>query len=337
MDQPRLSICIPTYNRRKYLGETITSISRQIDAADASQVEICVSDNASTDDTEALIAEIQQSTPVRIVYSRSERNMGADANYLRAVELASGDYCWLMGSDDVAMPGSVQTFLREIENGHDVYLCNRVDCDINMNPVRNNFWLDESVSTSIFDLADPVQFEKYTRLSKSIGALFSYLSSLVFKRKKWVAIQIDPRFLGSAYAHVYMLSSFIRTGCELKYLSDHLVLSRGGNDSFWSPDNKGIINRIMIDIDGYLLLAENLFLGSRTYFKGVLRVLRAERPALKTLAILRLRADSSTWATISGKLRRAGYPSTLIFLISMAKPLVWAVKQLRDRVITRPA
>jgi abequosyltransferase len=100
MVTPRLSICIPTYNRRKYLGDTITSITTQVSAADASRIEICVSDNASTDGTEILIRELQSRTPVRIIYFRNETNLGADANYLRAVELASGDYCWFMGSDD---------------------------------------------------------------------------------------------------------------------------------------------------------------------------------------------------------------------------------------------
>ena len=256
MTTPRLSICIPTYNRRKYLGDTITSITTQVSAADASRIEICVSDNASTDGTEILIRELQSSTPVRIIFSRNETNLGADSNYLRAVELASGDYCWYMGSDDTVAPGSLTRLLREIDEGHDIYLCNRIDCDIEMTYIRDRFWLDKSIKSEVFDFTVEDQFRRYAKHSLSVGALFGYLSSIAFKREKWQAVTIDPVFMGTAYSHVYMLMSFIKTGCKLKYFSDHLIKSRGGNDSFWAPSNEGIVNRIMIDIDGYLLLAE---------------------------------------------------------------------------------
>lgn len=335
MEAPRISICIPTYNRRRYLNETITSILNQVMPKDSSLVEICISDNASTDGTEALIQDLQRNTSVRIVYSRNATNLGADANYLRAVELASGDYCWYMGSDDVAIPGSLARFLREIDEEHDIYLCNRIDCDIEMNYICDRYWLDASIQSEIFDFADPNQFSKYADYSKSVGALFGYLSSIVFKRKKWQAVAIDPIFIGSAYSHVYMLLSFVKTGCSLKYISDHLVKSRGGNDSFWSPSNDGIIKRIMIDIDGYFLLAERLFAYSPAHFNGVLKVLRAERPSMKTLSILRLRANEQVWDQIVERCKKAGYSALLIHLIGMMKPVLLIIKRIRDYSVSR--
>lgn len=337
MATPRLSICIPTYNRRKYLGDTITSITTQVSAADASRIEICVSDNASTDGTEILISELQNTTPVRIIFSRNKTNLGADANYLRAVELASGDYCWYMGSDDIAAPGSLARFLREIDDGHDIYLCNRIDCDIEMKYICDRFWLKRSIRSAVFDFTMQDEFRRYAKYSLSVGALFGYLSSIVFKREKWQAVSIDPIFIGTAYSHVYMLMSFIKTGCTLKYLSDHLVNARGGNDSFWAPSNDGIVKRIMIDIDGYLLLADKLFASSPAHFNGVLQVLRAERPAVKTLAILRLRTEDQSWDNIAKKLKHAGYSAWLIQLFGMMKPLVSTVKRLRDLCVSRSA
>jgi abequosyltransferase len=334
---PRLSICIPTYNRRNYLADTITSITNQVSAVDASRIEICVSDNGSTDGTEILIRELQSSTPVRIIFSRNETNLGADANYLRAVELASGDYCWYMGSDDTAASRSLARFLREIDEGHDIYLCNRIDCDIDMTYIRDRFWLDKSIQSEVFDFTAQDQFRRYAKHSLSVGALFGYLSSIVFKREKWQAVTIDPVFMGTAYSHVYMLLSFIKTGCTLKYISDHLVNSRGGNDSFWAPSNDGIVKRIMIDIDGYLLLADKLFSSAPAHFNGVLQVLHAERPAVKTLAILRLRTDDQSWDHVAKRLKRAGYSAWLIYLVGMMRPLISTVKRLRDLGVSRSA
>jgi len=335
METPRLSVCIPTYNRCKYLAETIASITSQVASADASKIEICISDNASTDGTDVLIQNLQGHTPVRIVYSRNDTNLGADANYLRAIELASGDYCWYMGSDDIAVPGSLARFLREIDEEHDIYLCNRIDCDIEMTFIRNRYWLDTSIRSEVFDFTEPAQFRRYAEHSKSVGALFGYLSSIVFKRKKWQAVTIDPVFMGTAYSHVYMLLSFMRTGCKLKYFSEHLVKSRGGNDSFWAPSNDGIIQRIMIDIDGYLLLAERLFSSSPVHFNGVLRILRAERPAVKTLSVLRLRTDENVWKQISKRFEKAGYSTLVIHLIGIMKPVVSTLKRIRDYGVSR--
>ena len=330
MGQPKLSICIPTYNRAKYLEDTIKSIFDQFDETNVTDVEICISDNASVDGTKELIEKLQKNSTVQIVYSRSQYNMGADTNFLRAVELASGDYCWFMGSDDTAAPGSLNTFLAEIEYGHDIYICNRIDCDINMIPTSNRYWLDKSISSEVFDLSDQEQFLKYTRLSTSVAALFGYLSSIVFKRDRWNNIQVDESFIGTGYIHVYMLMSFIRTGCIVKYFSDHLVHSRGGNDSFQAVGNDGAIKRMLIDIDGYTLIADKFFSNSPMHFHSILSVLRVERPPLKTIVALRLRADNQNWSLIRKKLLYAGYPFTLTILIGCVKPILSIVKLARD-------
>ena len=50
-----LSICIPTYNRAEYLKEALDSIIKQINDTNRDKVEICISDNASEDNTKELI------------------------------------------------------------------------------------------------------------------------------------------------------------------------------------------------------------------------------------------------------------------------------------------
>lgn len=334
MSELKLSICIPTYNRREYIGDAIKSIIDQVDDSISSKIEICISDNASTDGTFALIEGIQKNTPVRIVYACNERNMGADVNYLRVVEIASGDYCWFFGSDDIMLPGSLCKILQEIKNGDDIYLCNRIDCDITMKSISENFWLEKKTPARVFDLVNPVQFKRYTLLSTSIGALFSYLSSIIFRRQKWLEIECDPKFIGTAYVHVFMLLSFIKNGCRLKYLRYHLVLCRGGNDSFLPPSKDGIVKRIMIDIHGYLLLANTLFPDSRMYYDGVLRVIRRERPAIGTLAALRIRLDDENWRLISHELLQVGYSKILILFVGNSKAAIQYLKHLRDRIKT---
>ena len=107
MAQPKLSICIPTYNRENYLSQLLESIV--IQAPNDGSIEICVSDNASTDNTEAMIRHYRNQFNY-IVYHCNDTNLGADKNYLKCVALASGEYCWLMGSDDQLITGAIKSF-----------------------------------------------------------------------------------------------------------------------------------------------------------------------------------------------------------------------------------
>ena len=50
-----LSICIPTYNRETYLAKTLDSIVNQNIFLSSDDINIVISDNCSTDGTEALV------------------------------------------------------------------------------------------------------------------------------------------------------------------------------------------------------------------------------------------------------------------------------------------
>ena len=313
-----------------YLGEAIASITNQLRLIDTSQVEICISDNASTDGTDELIAKIKENTPVNIIYSRNDTNIGADLNFLRVVELATGDYCWFMGSDDGLAPGSLEQIINEIEYGHDIYICNRVDCDINMQPIVKRYWLNPCEPTNVYNIDNDSQFLKYTTKAESVAALFAYLSSIVFKRKNWNEVVFDRDFVGTGYAHVFMLMMICKSRCTLKYLRDHLVYSRGGNDSFQPSGIDGAAKRIMIDVDGYLLIANKLFKNSPRLYESVLQVLRTERPPLKTIIAIRIRCDKKTWVEITPRLLRAGYSKILVTLIGKTKSLLTRARKIRE-------
>ena len=68
-------------------------------AGDAA-VEIILGDKASTDATIRMLQDYQQSDS-RLRYFRNEVNIGADRNLLKALELAKGDYCWILRSSTV--------------------------------------------------------------------------------------------------------------------------------------------------------------------------------------------------------------------------------------------
>jgi len=78
---------MPVYNGEPYIEIAIKSILDQT----FGDFELLISDNASTDQTEAICRDFAASDR-RILYSRNEQNIGAAPNYNRLVDMASADY-----------------------------------------------------------------------------------------------------------------------------------------------------------------------------------------------------------------------------------------------------
>lgn len=98
----KISVCIPQFNRIGYLLAALAEIARQTHA----DVEICIADDASTDDTPAQLARFAQTCPFPVRCERSLVNQGYDRTLRQALELATGDYCLTLGNDDtLADPG----------------------------------------------------------------------------------------------------------------------------------------------------------------------------------------------------------------------------------------
>lgn len=91
---PIVSIVITSYNREKYISETLDSVLLQ----DYENLEIIISDNASTDNTDSIIRKYLSDKRIR--YFRNETNMGMVANFKLATEKATGKYISYLSSDD---------------------------------------------------------------------------------------------------------------------------------------------------------------------------------------------------------------------------------------------
>lgn len=256
MSDIKLSFCIPTYNRADYIGQTLESMAVQIIEGEWTDcIEVCISDNASQDDTDDVIRKFQSDYPsVRTVYSKNCENMGADRNYLRVVTLASGEYCWLFGSDDILAPHALGVILQEIKERDDIYLGNRINCSFEMKPITQEQWLVDTEDQE-FDFSKRDNLIDYFQRSQLLGAVFSYLSCIIFKKIRWRAINYDISMVGTAYSHVYMLISMVKNGAKLKYINNPIVLCRLENDSF-AVD--GDLKRLLLDFDGYFTIAEKL-------------------------------------------------------------------------------
>jgi abequosyltransferase len=266
-------------------------------------IEVVVVDGASADDTAEVVASFQNRF-TNLIYHRCAQNMGVDRDMATAVELARGEYCWLMSSDDLIKPGAISRMLEEIQSGADIYLCDITLCNLDMRPIRDTRFLSDRRSTNQFDLTDREQFLAYLNLATSNNALFCYMCAIVFRRLSWENIGFNERFSRTGYAHVFTLLSFIKTRCLIKYIPSALVLNRPGNDSFSS---QGIEKRYMLDFDGYLLLANELFESDPQVKRAFLQVIGREHPWYRLVKLRSAIQSSKAWRDLSAKLLVFGY------------------------------
>ncbi len=112
----KLSICIPTLNRAALLEDMLFHLCR-LTADLEDRLEIVVADNASTDQTR----EVVEACPLKIRYGRQTTTVGFTKNVLFATtELATGDYIWLVGDDDLILPGAIELILESLDKAPDV-------------------------------------------------------------------------------------------------------------------------------------------------------------------------------------------------------------------------
>jgi glycosyltransferase involved in cell wall biosynthesis len=100
----RLSVVIPTYNRRELVLRAVLSV---LDQTGAESVEIIVADDGSTDGTIAAVAERFGADP-RVRVSATQRGYACAARNAGFV-MATGDFVCFLDSDDIWLPGTLAT------------------------------------------------------------------------------------------------------------------------------------------------------------------------------------------------------------------------------------
>ncbi|NOZ80406.1 MAG: glycosyltransferase family 2 protein [DPANN group archaeon] len=227
--KPMLSICIPSYNRASFLRTALDSIFAAIDDNSKDYVEICVSDNHSTDSTKQLLKRYQKKSPIPFHYKILKKNFGSDENFLSAVAMAQGEYAWLLSSDDALTKNSLQVLLPLLTSERpDIVIGSRLDCDRSLQVRGINYQSP--------DLSRP--YVEYSDLAKTLHhtcRLMGYISVTIFKKAKWDANPPTRYARKSKYVHVYILLKILRKGGRLLHCNAAIVKYRGENDSIVAP------------------------------------------------------------------------------------------------------
>ncbi|RXH58438.1 glycosyltransferase family 2 protein [Granulicella sibirica] len=103
--RPKFTVCIPAYNRARYMARLLDSIFAQnFESFDIAICEDCSSERAAISE---VVDSYSRTYPGVISYYENETNLGYDGNIRKLVDKASGEFCFFMGNDDVMCPGAL--------------------------------------------------------------------------------------------------------------------------------------------------------------------------------------------------------------------------------------
>ena len=217
-ERPALSICIATYNRCAYIGQTLEAVLNQLPAG----VEVVIVDGGSSDNTAQVIEPVaRQIHAVR--YFREATNSGVDRDFDKAVCYARGEYCWLMSDDDVLVPGAVARVIEQLEPSLDLLVVNSRICNAD---------LSVELSPRALAITSDRRYdaESANAFLSEIGDYLSYIGGVVIRQGLWLARE-RQRYFGSEFIHIGVI--FQAPLSCIKILADPLIVIRYGNAT-WS-------------------------------------------------------------------------------------------------------
>ena len=113
-----ISVIIPTFNRKKYIIETIESVCNQDYEG---KIEIIVVDDGSTDGTKELLEKLKLSIPFLQVITTINRGVSSARN--AGMDIAKGDYIQFLDSDDLIDASKFRLQIKLLEENKDYDFC----------------------------------------------------------------------------------------------------------------------------------------------------------------------------------------------------------------------
>lgn len=244
-----LSICIPSYNRADHLRKNLKFISRIVQTL---PVEIVVSDDASKDSTAEVIRNfIRDNNNVHIVHNINKRNVGFDRNILKMIKLASGQFCWLLGDDDIPTKGSIKKIINIIKKYPKLSL-------IHLNYSRYDNVLKKTTAPrminginqdTIFSKKEDFYFMPIKNsYFKFLGTHTITMSSNVVNRSRWISVSRSvKKFIGHNFIHSFIIANIIRTDNSVYFVSKPLVQYLSNNHRIWPNNIWKDYNSVLLD------------------------------------------------------------------------------------------
>lgn len=329
---PRLSVCIPTFQRPDLLEACLATVLPQTQPF-GDEVECVISDNASADETEAVITRYAEQFPLR--HFRNDTNIGILGNITKVVtERARGEYVLLIGDDDTLIAGAVERIVNQLREEPAPAMV-----------ALNVGFLPQDSRPSPAELRGGVRLApahclragmpsgrySFEQLLTGPCADFTASYSVILRRQAWLDAfptpYLDPPFtcVRDTYPHAFIIATSL-TGCRACFIAEPsiMVFEMPAEQFSWSRyravnslvhatgllhlyEKHGVSRRTLIPFYRYQLEHRALFLGDLIWdrdcvggWKEVLRFAWMEKRfpflLLKAFAVAMCHRNAPPWA-----------------------------------------
>lgn len=218
MNQPLLTIAIPTFNRADLLDLCLSQAGPQV-LAHRDQVELLVSDNASTDHTAEIVAKhLAAGIPIHAL--RNDANIGPEANFTQCLEKAKGKFFLIVGDDDVLLEGALDKLLPLLQDP-EIGVAH-----IGCHPYRQDYKAErprKSLSGTARTYTDPRAF------AAKVHVMFTFISGNVIN-KAILPTDFDPQeYVGTNLVQLSWTLTAAMSARRNLLLDDYLVAAKAEN------------------------------------------------------------------------------------------------------------
>lgn len=145
MSCDKVSIYIPTHNRVNMLVRAVSSALNQT----YPNIEVVVSDDGSSDDTELVITNWMKVEP-RLKYVKSSKARGANYARNKAIDSAAGKFVTGLDDDDFFLPTRIQNFIDNYNSQYAFLYSQRKVIDKNSERDSNNYVGELNLNTLLY-------------------------------------------------------------------------------------------------------------------------------------------------------------------------------------------
>jgi glycosyltransferase involved in cell wall biosynthesis len=243
-DAPLISICVPTHEgRRATLSALLECIMRQ--ASDLpGRIEVCISDNGSRDGTTAMVGDIARGAPCHVTYERREVDLGHGPNLLAVTQLARGQYCWLLSSDELLAEDALRRVCEMLGAlpGATGYVVGAVYVDENDPSLRSR-----ALATALHPAGEePRMITGIDAIYDECGNSWCAVSWHLVDRERWQRVALARRDLVLAhpvFPHLVMLATIAAERPVWGWLPGPLVHQRNATTALFDHGEVSLADR----------------------------------------------------------------------------------------------
>jgi glycosyltransferase involved in cell wall biosynthesis len=227
--KPKISVCIPAYNRPELLPSLLDSIGSQ--DYNNYNIVICEDDSPKRNEIRKVAFEYIDRYPGLIQYNENESNLGFDGNVRRLFEKADGEFCLFMGNDDLMCPGALSIVAAALDRYNNVGVVMRSYASFEGSPENIKQIHRYFAAEQFFPAGLETIVTFYRRLVVLPGVTIHRKSALQYA---------TDRFDGTALYQIYLVANILADKNGL-FLPEILTLNRHGSipDLGNSPKERG--------------------------------------------------------------------------------------------------